>query len=163
MISGHGICYAKRVQYIDYTPRPEVLRRLSSVHFVAVIGPTAVGKTTLMDRVIAADPSVHMVLTTTSRPPRPGEQNGIDYHFRTKTAMQQQIAAGEFVQVAPSVLGDLYATLPEEYATTGIAVMAVIADALPSVALLQSSCKSVWRKHGRRYSMPPLVICAGLC
>lgn len=77
------------------------------------------------------DVTVHLVRVTTSRAPRPGEQDGKDYHFRTKAEMQKQIQTGAFVQVAPAVFGDVYATSPDDYSPTGTSVMAVIADAMP--------------------------------
>jgi guanylate kinase len=45
--------------------------------------------------------------------------------------MEARIAKGEYVQVAPSILGELYATAPEGYATEGVSVMAVLAEAMP--------------------------------
>lgn len=114
-----------------YRPNPNVLAQLKAVDFVAVIGPTAAGKTTLINAVMAGDRRVHQVTVTTSRAPRPGEQNDKDYHFRDETVMREQMVQGEFVQVAPSMLGALYATLPQDYATDGMAIMAVIVGAMP--------------------------------
>jgi guanylate kinase len=121
---------------MDYAPRPSVLSTLSSVDFVAVIGPTAAGKTTIINRATAMNDTVHLVVVTTSRDPRPGEQNGVDYHFARHDAMVKDIADRRFVQVAPSILGPLYATKPEAYATEGYAVMPVIVQGLAAFAAL---------------------------
>ena len=114
-----------------YTPAPHVLDRLRQVDFVAVIGPTSVGKTTIINAAMAREPLLSLVLNNTTRPPRPGEREGVDYLFRTREAMEARIAKGEYVQVAPSVLGELYATAPEGYRTDGVALMAVLAEAMP--------------------------------
>ena len=115
----------------NYQPAPHVLDRLKQVNFAAVIGPTAVGKSTLINAAIQREPSIHLVLNNTTRAPRLGERDGIDYLFKSREAMEARIAKGEYVQVAPSVLGELYATAPEGYSTEGVAVMAVLGEAMP--------------------------------
>ncbi len=119
------------MQYTEYNPAPHVIDRLKQVRFVAIIGPTAVGKSTLITALMRRDPSIHLVLNNTTRAARPEEREGIDYLFKTRADMEARIARGEYVQVAPSVLGDLYATAPEGYSIEGISVMAVLADAMP--------------------------------
>ena len=124
------------MEFADYQASPEVLRRLPRVDFVAVIGPTAAGKTALIDAVGRRNTAVHTIMVTTSRPPRSGEQNEIDFHFRALEEMQERAARGEYVQVAPRVLGPMYATAPEDYVTEGLSIMPVIADAMPSFLAL---------------------------
>lgn len=115
---------------MDYTPRPSVLSTLSSVDFVAVIGPTAAGKTTIINRATSMNNTIHLVVVTTSRDPRPGEQDGVDYYFADQDEMVKDMTNRTFVQVAPRILGPLYATKPEAYATEGYAVMPVIVQGL---------------------------------
>jgi guanylate kinase len=119
-----------------YVPSPVALQRLKQVRFVAVVGPTAVGKTTLIREAMKREPSLHLVLNNTSRARRPDEQEGVDYRFETQGAMEARIAHGEYAQVAPTVFGDLYATAADDYATDGVAVMPVLADALPQFEAL---------------------------
>lgn len=119
-----------------YRPAPSVMDRLRKVTFVAVVGPTAVGKSTLTNRAMAAEPSLHYVKGETSRAPRPGERDGQDYHFRTNDEMMARIRKGSYVQVAPQVLGALYATAPEDYSTEGIAIYSVISQAIPDFRAL---------------------------
>lgn len=114
-----------------YQPAPSVLEKLKNVDFVAIVGPTAVGKTTLMKVAAGIEPAITMVLNNTSRTPRPEEVDGVDYHFRTKEEMLERIAKGGYVQVAPSLLGEMYATAPEDYPSEGIGILAVLADAIP--------------------------------
>jgi guanylate kinase len=114
-----------------YRPSASTLERLRTVDLVGIVGPSASGKTTLIEQAMELDRALRLVIVDTSRPPRPGERDGVDYYFRTQAEMLQRIERREYVQVAPSVLGDLYATAPESYTTQGIAVMAIIADAMP--------------------------------
>lgn len=118
--------------HVHYRPAMHVLDKLAQVDFVAVIGPTAVGKTTLIKTAMKQEPALHKVLNNTSRSPRPGESDGVDFRFLPKESMQEQIKNGQYVQVAPTVLGDLYATAPEDYSTTGVAMLEVLAEALPN-------------------------------
>ncbi|HTH72398.1 MAG TPA: hypothetical protein VL737_03505 [Candidatus Pristimantibacillus sp.] len=116
----------------SYHPKAETLERLKQVDFVAVVGPTAAGKTVTIKEAIERWPQIHMVRNTTSRPPRRGEQDGVDYYFRTQADMEARVAAGEYVQVAPNLFGYLYATEPEGYSTEGVAALAVLAEAVPT-------------------------------
>ncbi len=115
----------------DYQPSEKVLNKLPEVTFVAVIGPTAVGKTTLMNAAAARCPALHPVISTMSRAPRPDEENDIDVHFRTRQEMEARITAYEYVTLVVNTTGELYATAPEDYSTEGIAMMPVMAAALP--------------------------------
>lgn len=132
-----------------YQPAPQVLRRLREVDFVAVIGPSAVGKTTLIRQAMAREPALRLVLNNTSRAPRPDERQGVDYRFETRARMEQRIALGEYAQVAPAVFGDLYATAAADYATDGVALLPVLADAVADFrALPFKSLRTV-------YVLPP--------
>ena len=119
-----------------YLPAPEVLSRLSQVDFVAVVGPSAAGKTTLIHEAAARSSGIRPVLNNTSRGPRPGEVGGVDFRFETRSRMLDRIASREYVQVAPTVFGDLYATAAEDYATDAVAVLPVLADAVPAFRAL---------------------------
>lgn len=119
-----------------YTPAPHTLDRLKQVNFVAVIGPTAAGKTTLIREAMRREPTLHLVLNNTSRARRDDEQDGVDYRFETRERMEERIARGEYAQVAPSVFGDLYATAADDYVTDGIALLPVLADAMPAFRAL---------------------------
>jgi guanylate kinase len=119
------------MDYTNYQPTKAVLEHLKQVVFVAVVGPSGVGKTTLMQAALTADPTLHFVLTDVSRPARPGEQDGIDYNFRSREEMTKRAKERAFVQLAVHPSGDLYATRPESYSKEGINIMAVLADVLP--------------------------------
>jgi guanylate kinase len=114
----------------DYTPSQDVLDYLKQVHFVGVVGPTAVGKSTLIGRALERDPALHLVCSTTSRPPRPGEHDGVDMHFRSKESMEARMAGREYV-TALHLFENIYATAPEDLAEHGVSVLPMAADAVP--------------------------------
>lgn len=81
----------------------------SSIAFpIVVSGPSGAGKTTLVQRVLAADPLVHRSVSTTTRAPRAGEKEGVDYFF-VDPAQFEQLKGGELIEWA-EVHGHLYGT-----------------------------------------------------
>jgi guanylate kinase len=74
-----------------------------------VSAPSGAGKTTLVERLVEVTPRLRMSRSYTSRAPRPGEQNGVDYNFVARTLFEQMAAAGEFLEWA-DVFGNLYGT-----------------------------------------------------
>lgn len=115
----------------DYRPSQTVLDRLRNVDFVAVIGPTAVGKTTLITELLRTHPAVQLIVTDTSRPPRPGERDDVNYRFMDREAMLAAIRDREYVNLAPSITGDLYASHPDKYLHSGVGIMATLSDTVP--------------------------------
>jgi len=67
---------------------------------LVLAGPAGSGKSTLCDRLVSEDPSFSRVITTTTRAPRPGEINGVHYHFFTPEQFDQKTEAGEFLEWA---------------------------------------------------------------
>lgn len=63
-------------------------------------GPAGVGKSTLCDRLVREVPGFERVITATTRPPRPNEQDGRDYHFLSEAEFDARLAAGEFLEWA---------------------------------------------------------------
>ncbi len=125
------------MDFSTYQPAPNVLERLRTVDFVAVVGPSGVGKSTLMTLAAKQDPRLHPILTSTTRELRPEEADGVNIHWRRAEDMQARIARKELVQVAPALLGsDLYATAPEDYPAEGIGTLEVLADAVPAFRAL---------------------------
>ena len=62
--------------------------------------PSGAGKTSLARALIADCPQAAMSVSHTTRPQRPGEAEGRDYHFVTPNAFAEMVAAGEFVEHA---------------------------------------------------------------
>jgi len=77
---------------------------LSSVSGPAVllvlVGPAGSGKSTLCERMVREVPGFSRVITTTTRPPRPGEVDGVHYHFLTSGQFDERVAAGAFLEWA---------------------------------------------------------------
>ncbi len=63
-------------------------------------GPAGVGKSTLCDRLVREVPGFERVITATTRPPRPNEVDGRDYHFLTEEEFDARLAAGDFLEWA---------------------------------------------------------------
>ncbi len=79
---------------------------------LVVSGPSGSGKTTLCRR-LADEGEVKYSVSCTTRPPRPGEQDGQDYHFLAADDFARRVAAGEFLEHA-TVHGHSYGTLKSE-------------------------------------------------
>ena len=77
-----------------------------------VSGPSGSGKTTLCRRA-EKDGLTSYSISCTTRQPRPGEQNGVDYHFLTPEDFAAKVAAGEFLEYA-TVHGNSYGTLKSD-------------------------------------------------
>ncbi len=78
---------------------------------LVLAGPAGSGKTTLCDRMVAENPCFSRVVTTTTRDPRPGEVNGVHYHFFTPAQFDAKIAAGAFLEWAWVHQKNRYGTL----------------------------------------------------
>lgn len=65
-----------------------------------ISSPSGAGKTTLARRVLAADANVEMSVSVTTRAPRPGEQNGVDYHFVDHAAFERMKERDELLEWA---------------------------------------------------------------
>ena len=63
-------------------------------------GPAGVGKSTLCDRLVRDVPGFERVITATTRPPRPNEVDGQDYHFLSDAEFDRRLAASEFLEWA---------------------------------------------------------------
>jgi len=63
-------------------------------------GPAGVGKSTLCDRLVASVPHFERVITATTRPPRPNEENGRDYYFLSEEEFDRRLVAGDFLEWA---------------------------------------------------------------
>jgi guanylate kinase len=82
--------------------------RSSSAFLIVVSGPSGVGKTTLVDRVLATDALVRRSISATTRAPRAGEVEGRDYFFVTANRFEA-MKAGELIEWA-DVHGAFYGT-----------------------------------------------------
>ncbi len=65
---------------------------------VVISGPSGVGKTTLLRRLLADLPDLIPSVSATTRPPRAGERDGVDYHFMPVEEFEKRRAADEFLE-----------------------------------------------------------------
>ncbi len=63
-----------------------------------ITGPAGAGKTALCRRLAAAHPQIERLVSCTTRAPRAGEQNGVDYHFLTEDEFDRALANDEFLE-----------------------------------------------------------------
>lgn len=78
-----------------------------------ITGPSGVGKGTLIRTLLQQIPELELSVSATTRAPRPGEVDGVDYHFLTDAQFDGRVLAGDFVEHA-SYAGRRYGTLREE-------------------------------------------------
>ena len=69
--------------------------------------PSGAGKTTLTRRLMDWDPAIRFSISATTRHPRPGETDGREYYFRSRTDFEQLVATGEMLEHA-EVFGNFY-------------------------------------------------------
>jgi guanylate kinase len=74
-----------------------------------VAAPSGAGKTTLVRMLLEREPAVHLSISFTTRAPRPGEENGREYHFVAVDAFRAMISRDEFLEWA-EVHGNFYGT-----------------------------------------------------
>ena len=80
---------------------------------IVITGPSGVGKGTLIRGLLERLPELELSTSATTRRPRPGERDGLDYHFLTPEEFQDHVAAGEFLEHA-TYSGNRYGTLRSE-------------------------------------------------
>jgi guanylate kinase len=78
-----------------------------------ITGPSGVGKGTLIRALMERVPALQLSVSATTRLPRPGETDGVDYHFLTREQFDAHVAAGDFVEHA-DYAGRRYGTLRSE-------------------------------------------------
>jgi len=88
-------------------------KKNSAPLLILISAPSGGGKTTLCDLLLAELPNLTRAITCTTRPPRPGEKDGVDYHFFTAEEFLKRLHAGNFLEHA-TVYGNSYGLLKSE-------------------------------------------------
>lgn len=81
----------------------------SSGTLYTVSAPSGAGKTSLVNALVADDRDLRVSVSHTTRPMRPGEQDGVNYHFVDEQAFREMLERAEFLEHA-QVFGNLYGT-----------------------------------------------------
>jgi guanylate kinase len=92
---------------MDHSDEPATRRRRGLL--IVLSSPSGAGKTTISRMLRESDAEISMSVSATTRPKRPGEVEGADYHFVDDAEFDRLIEAGEFVEWAP-VFGYRYGT-----------------------------------------------------
>lgn len=115
---------------------PDLSRVPPPVEAIVVTGPSGVGKSTLIARLLAEFPKhLGYSVSTTTRAPRSGEIDGLSYHFVSKEKFLADVEAGKFIEYA-SVYGNYYGT-------TFDAVRAVTQTSPPRICVLSLDLQGV--------------------
>ena len=98
-----------RRQKVEKTPEKKSAPPL----LILISAPSGAGKTTLCDLLLASQLNLTRAITCTTRAPRPGEKDGVDYHFFTAEEFLKRLHAGNFLEHA-TVYGNSYGLLKSE-------------------------------------------------
>jgi guanylate kinase len=101
--TGSSIAEMRTVRVSEGEPRREGV-------WTVLYGPTGVGKTTIVDRLLAQDPIRKKPISTTTRPIRPGEVDGVHYFFTDKFTFMQRVQEGRFLEYNAPYGTELYGT-----------------------------------------------------
>jgi guanylate kinase len=82
---------------------------MSQATLYILSAPSGAGKTSLLKALRERDSALHISVSHTTRPMRPGEENGVHYHFLDKAKFEQKVEQGDFLEHA-QVFGNYYGT-----------------------------------------------------
>ena len=129
----------------SYAANERVRGELAGVELLAIVGPTGVGKTSIIKKLGYPE-----VLSDVTREPRKGEKDKRDYYFRKDyLQMLQEIKTGEYVQFLINPTGEFYGTQRRAYPNQGRCSMAVLANQIEHFKTLG------FHKVRQFYIMPP--------
>jgi guanylate kinase len=93
--------------------RPASAVKPSNSRVFVVTGPSGVGKGTLIARLLERVPELNLSISATTREPRPGEEDGREYHFLEPGDFERRVRGGKFLEHA-TYSGNRYGTLRSE-------------------------------------------------
>ena len=100
---------------------------------IVISGASGVGKGTVLNRMMRKRPDLTFSVSATTRPPRPGERDGVSYDFITKERFEQMIAQGQFLEY--DAHADNYYGTPRAQAEEKLARGSVLLDIEPKGAM----------------------------
>jgi len=113
---------------------------VASGRLIVISGPSGAGKTTLLKRLFELLPDLRSSVSATTRPPRPGERNDVDYHFLSPQEFERRRLAGEFLECYEVFgRGTWYGTLQSEVTPSLAAGKSIVLeiDVQGAMAVLQ--------------------------
>lgn len=131
-----------------YAPSDIVSEALGNIDLIAIVGPTGVGKSTIIDKL-----DIPYVMSDVSREKRPDEKDQKNYVFRIDYLdILKEIKSGHYVQYLVSDYDEFYGTRLKSYPDRGHCVMAIRADVLDNFRELG------FRSVAAIYIMPPSYV-----
>ncbi len=113
---------------------------------VVISGPSGVGKSTILKR-LSADIDYVFSVSATTREPRPGEEDGVEYHFLDADRFKQMIEQRDFVEWA-TYGGNLYGTpiasIEESRASGEVVILDIELDGARQVRALFPDALLIW-------------------
>ena len=104
---------------------------------VVLSGPAGSGKSSLVENLIATNPGkARRAITATTRPPRPGEVNGVDYYFLSQEEFQRMIDDGQFLEYTEfnkNLYGTPRHSLETDIAKGGVVILVIEVDGAESI------------------------------
>ncbi len=117
-----------------------------------ISGASGVGKSTVLSRVMKQRSDLHFSVSATTRPPRPGEVDGVNYYFVTKDKFREMIEAGEFLEY-DAHMNSFYGT-PRGQLMQKLETGSVILDIEPNGAF---AVRKAWEDATLIFIAPPSV------
>jgi len=136
--------------HLESTTAPLTDGLESSIQSVVICGPSGVGKGTLITKLLQEYPnSIALSVSHTSRKPRPGEINGVHYHFVDKEVLQEDMKTGKYRYLETAeVHGNLYGTREDAvhtiHADHKVCLLDVDTKGVTSLKRLQFPMKSIF-------------------
>jgi guanylate kinase len=114
----------------------------SSPLLIVLSAPSGAGKTTLYEQLVAKRPQITRAITCTTRNPRSGETDGVDYYFLDAGTFLKRVQAGNFLEHA-TVHGNSYGTLKSE-------VLGKLRQGLDVILIVDVQGAAAIREHAER-------------
>ena len=89
---------------------------MSNGSLLVISAPSGAGKSSLVKALLADDKQLAVSISHTTRPPRPGETDGVEYHFANREGFEQMLSQDEFIESA-EVFGNYYGSSKQSLET----------------------------------------------
>jgi guanylate kinase len=114
---------------VSSVPAQSTMNASSLGKLIVISGPSGAGKTTLLAKLLARCPRLNPSVSATTRSPRPGERDGVDYHYLSPEEFARRREAGEFLECCEVFgRGYWYGTLKNEVSPSLAAGKSVVLE-----------------------------------